>query len=278
MKQMPQKMAFIVHPERNEAWTVANHAEQLIKKEGLAICYPQKGEDPSGCGMILTFGGDGTLLMGAKAAIEANCPLLGINLGTVGFLTEGDPTELEMIVRTVLSESWETESRSLLEVKVEGEEERFFALNDAVITRGGYARLIQVETTVNQEHWGTFIADGVIAATPTGSTGYSLSAGGPVVVPDVKCTIITPVCAHSLQNGPCIVPDQYEIRFHLREERDQQAELQIDGQRLRRLQAGSSVIITGAAEKLKLVRLRPYHFFDVMRKKFNQWSRSEKGD
>ena len=278
MKRVPQKMAFIVHPERNEAWTVANEAEQLIKKEGLAVCYPQRGEKLSGCGMILTFGGDGTLLMGAKAAIEEKCPLLGINLGTVGFLTEGDPSELEMIVRTVLSESWETESRSLLEVRVEGEEESFYALNDAVITRGGYARLIQVETTVNQEHWGTFIADGVIAATPTGSTGYSLSAGGPVVVPDVKCTIITPVCAHSLQHGPCIVPDQYEIRFHLREEREQQAELQIDGQRLRTLQAGSSVIVTGAAEKLKLVRLRPYRFFDVMRKKFNQWSRSEKGD
>ena len=273
---MPRKMAFIVHPEKREAWTVAREFELQLVKEGIRVCYPQRDGNVTGCCMILTFGGDGTLLMGAKKAIEADCPLLGINYGTVGFLTEGNPADLEEISKAVISNTWNIESRSLLQIQVEGESEHFLALNDAVITRGGYARLIQVETTVNREHWGTFIADGVIAATPTGSTGYSLSAGGPVVAPDVKCMVITPVCAHSLQHGPCIVPDQYEICFHLREEREQQAELQIDGQRLRSLQGGSSVIVKGAEQTLSLVRLRPYRFFDVMRTKFNQWTRSEK--
>ncbi len=273
---MQKKMAFMIHPEKQEAWEVARRFEQLLAETDIHVCYPQRGESINGCRMILTFGGDGTLLMGAKKAIESGCPLLGINYGTVGFLTEGDPADLEGIARAILSESWKEEHRSLLKVRVEGESEQFLALNDAVITRGGYARLIQVETTVNQEHWGTFIADGVIAATPTGSTGYSLSAGGPVVAPDVKCMVITPVCAHSLQHCPCIVPEQYEIRFHLREEREQQAELQIDGQRLRSLRGGSTVIVSGAEKQLSLVRLRPYRFFDVMRTKLNQWTRSEK--
>ncbi len=270
-----RKIAFVIHPERPDAWNEAGKMAEILEAAGLRIAYPQKGETADGCGMVMTFGGDGTLLMGAGTAIRLGCPLMGINLGTVGFLTEGDPEQRETIARKILQGEFSVENRELLQVQVNSEPETFTALNDAVVTRGGYARLIQVETLVNQDHWGTFTADGVIAATPTGSTGYSLSAGGPVVAPGVECMVITPVCAHSLQHCPCIVPRNAEVIFHLRSDRAQRAELQIDGQSKRKIHAGDTVRITGSSESLQLVRIHDYRFFTVLHTKLNEWSRED---
>lgn len=273
---MQQTIAFVVSPGSRKAEQAAAWMRKRLLDEGRKVVYPDEGGRAEGCELVLTFGGDGTLLAGARTALSCGCPLLGINLGTVGFLTEGEPEESDRILRAVLDRDWFLEERKLLSVRVNGNPEPFLAVNDAVITRGGFARLIQVEALVNQEHWGTFTADGVIAATPTGSTGYSLSAGGPVVAPGVECVVITPVCAHSLQHCPCIVPANAEILFHLRAERDQLAQLQIDGQNLCTLQAGDSVLVTGAEKSLQLARIREYHFFTVLQNKLNEWSSSGK--
>lgn len=269
---MAEAAAFVVHRNREEAKKAALQMEEGLRGAGWHVFYPQRGETSPACRIVITFGGDGTLLVGARSAIRYGCPLLGIHLGTVGFLTEGDPEQLKKLMTAVLNSAYTTERRGLLRVTVNRNRESFLALNDAVVTRGGFARLIQVETRVNQEHWGTFIADGVIAATPTGSTGYSLSAGGPVVAPGVECMVITPVCAHSLQHCPCIVPRDAEIIFHLGEGREQRAELQIDGQNMGMLEAGDSVRITGADETLQLARIGDYHFFQVLQTKLNEWS------
>jgi NAD+ kinase len=149
--------------------------------------------------------------------------------------------------------------------------EHFSALNDAVITRGGYARLIRVECTVSGEAFGTFTSDGMIAATPTGSTGYSLSAGGPIVEPSMRCIVLTPVCAHSLQQCPCVVSDGSEIRFRLQKERNQTAELQIDGMNRGTLEAGDEIIVTGSADTVRLIRLHPYHFYSLLHVKLREW-------
>lgn len=269
---MAQQIAFVIHPHRENARRAADQMRLKLEAEGISVFYPQRGEKPASCRMVLTFGGDGTLLIGTRTAVEYQCPLLGINLGTTGFLTEGDPEQMDRLKSCILEGNYTIEERGLLSVRINQNPERFLALNDAVVTRGGFARLIQVETRVNREHWGTFIADGVIAATPTGSTGYSLSAGGPVISPGVDCIAVTPVCAHSLQHCPCIVPPEAEIQFQLRAEREQQAELQIDGANVRMMRSGDTVYITGAAERLKLVRTGPYRFFRVLQRKLNEWS------
>ena len=269
---MSRTIAFVVHPGRRDADRVAARMERQFRQEGLRVFYPRNGSGEESCELVMTFGGDGTLLAGARTALEYRCPLLGINLGTMGFLTEGDPKESDRIFRAVMDRNYVLESRGMLRIRVNDGPESFPALNDAVVTRGGFARLIQVEVLVNGEHWDTFVADGVLAATPTGSTGYSLSAGGPVIAPGVECAIITPVCAHSLRHSPCIVPSHAEILFHLCAGRDQLAQLQIDGQNLCTLQAGDTVRITGAEEALQLARIGEYRFFTVLRSKLNEWS------
>jgi len=221
--------------------------------------------------LILTFGGDGTFLIGARIAMEQDIPLMGINLGTMGFLTEEEPEHLTECLQAILNHEYQMEERFLLEVKISGSGEIFYALNDAVVTRGGFARLIQVECTVNDEQIGVFTADGMIAATPTGSTGYSLSAGGPIVQPGMDCIILTPVCAHSLQTCPCIVSGASEIQFRLLPERKQTAELQIDGMERGKLKAGDEVCITGSEKKIRLLRIHSFHFFTLLRNKLIEW-------
>ena len=148
---------------------------------------------------------------------------------------------------------------------------QLYALNDAVITRGGYARLIKVDASVDDMKYNTFTADGIIIATPTGSTGYSLSAGGPIVQPGMNCMIITPVCPHSMQHCPCIVSEFSDIRLLLCSDRQQSAELQIDGQNMESLRAGDEIHIKGTEKKIRLIRLHPYDFFGLTRRKLTEW-------
>ncbi len=265
-------VAFIVHPDRAEAGKCAEKAEKIFGEYSVPVYYPQNNEKCQEYDCILTFGGDGTLLIGADYALRGDIPILGINLGTTGFLTEGEPDELRGIIHALMENRWSVEERSLL--KVSADNHVFLAMNDAVVTRGGFARLIRVKTYVNNELLGTFTADGMIAATPTGSTGYSLSAGGPIVSPGVGCIIITPVCAHSFQKCPCVVPNSSVIRFHLDDLRQQSAELQIDGRSKIMLNAGSEISVTGSEKRIRLVRIKPYRFFSLITKKLNEWSRT----
>ena len=170
-----------------------------------------------------------------------------------------------------MNNRFQLEERSLLRILNSNTGETWFALNDAVVTRGGYARLIRVDASVNGKHYATFTADGIIAATPTGSTGYSLSAGGPIVDPGMNCIVITPVCAHSMQHCPCVVPESADIRFHLNPDREQTAELQIDGQNMGSLKAGDEIHINGTDRKIRLIRLHSYDFFGLVRQKLSEW-------
>ncbi len=267
-------IALVVHPERQGAEEHAMIAAEFFRSRGIHVFFPQKETlDHSFEQMlIMTFGGDGTLLIGAGFALRYHAPLLGINLGTVGFLTEGEPDQLPGIMAQLLKNDYELEERHLLQVHTDEADHAFIAVNDAVVTRGGFARLIRVEAYVNEEFLGVYTADGMIASTPTGSTGYALSAGGPVVAPGVACTVITPICPHSFQRQSFVVPDQATVRFHLLASRQQSAELQIDGQHRCMLTAGSNVWITGAKETLQLVRLRAPQFFTLSMKKLNEWS------
>ena len=269
---MLKAVGLILNRQNEKAVQCAEKATEIFRRYGIMTTDPQH-DHPSAYSpeLIVSFGGDGTLLMGARFAMNYDIPLLGINLGTVGFLTEQDPDHLEEALDSIINGRYQTEDRSLLHVRNVDTNESFYALNDAVITRGGYARLIRVDASVNGKGYATFTADGIIAATPTGSTGYSLSAGGPIVTPDMNCIIITPVCPHSMQHCPCIVPGDADIRFLLKPGREQSAELQIDGQNMGKLKAGDEIQISGTDKKIRLIRLHAYDFFGLMKQKLSEW-------
>ena len=269
---MFQNIGLMMNTDKTEAVRMAETAMHFLAVRGVRSFFLETDgigmESPD---LILTFGGDGTFLSGARIAMEKDVPLMGINLGTLGFLTEEEPERLSECLQAILDGKAQTENRFLLKTEIPDTGAVFYALNDVVITRGGFARLIQVDCRVNGETFGVFTADGMIAATPTGSTGYSLSAGGPIVQPEMDCIVLTPVCAHSLQSCPCIVSGSSEIRFRLMPERNQTAELQIDGMDRGRLKAGDSVIITGSGKTIRLLRIHPYHFFTRLRGKLIEW-------
>jgi NAD+ kinase len=268
---MLKAAGLVLNRQNEKAVPYAEKAAAFLHEHGIETFDPQNGQAGTGPGLIITFGGDGTLLMGAGYALEYDIPLLGINLGTVGFLTEEDPAHLEDALGAIITDQYKTETRSLLRVLNKRTGESFYALNDAVVTRGGYARLIRVDASVNGKEYTSFTADGIIAATPTGSTGYSLSAGGPIVEPGMDCIVITPVCPHSMMHCPCIVPGDADIRFLMNPEREQTAELQIDGRSMGSLSAGDEIHVTGAEKKIRLIRLHEYDFFGLARRKLSEW-------
>lgn len=270
---MFESIGLLANPERADAIALAESAGDYLVKNHVK-CVMLSGNDAdtnTAADMIMTFGGDGTLLIGARYAAKYNIPLIGINRGTVGFLTEEEPERLQEALHRIMQGEYRIEDRMMLKVKNVQTDEEWDALNDVVITRGGYARLIRVECDVNGERFGVFTADGMIAATPTGSTGYSLSAGGPVVEPDMKCIVLTPVCAHSFQKCPCIVSDLADIRFRLLRDRSQTAELQIDGMNRGMLKAGDEIRVSGSDKRIHLLRLYPYRFYSLIRRKLQEW-------
>ena len=265
-----RNVGIIFRKDREEARAMALRAEAFLARNGCRVTFSPGGEE-SAPDLIITFGGDGTLLAGARTAITSNCPLLGINLGTVGFLTEAEPERLDDCLERLVEGAFSEEERSLLAVENRMTGEKYLALNDAVITRAGFARMIRVETWVNGFLQDRFTADGVIVATPTGSTGYSLSAGGPIIEPAMSCMVITPVCAHSLRHSPCVIGFGSEILVRLQPERVQSAELQIDGVNRGLLTSGDEIWITGAQQKIRLIRFEPCDFFGLMRQKLTEW-------
>ena len=164
---MIHTVGLILNKKKADAVRYAEKAKAFLKEKDVYAFDVQHNPQEIIPDLIVTFGGDGTLLNGARYAMEYDIPLLGINLGTVGFLTEEEPKQLEKALQAIISGKYQTESRSLLKIGNPKTGETFFALNDAVITRGGYARLIRVEAYINQKKYGVFTADGMIVATPT---------------------------------------------------------------------------------------------------------------
>jgi NAD+ kinase len=256
---------------------VFHHAGILVYAESCMISHlnaRQSGIDSTGewtdCDAVVSLGGDGTLLQGMQYAIAANLPMLGVNMGRVGFLTEIEPDQLEESVKKLCCGDFYIEERMLLSVAI-GKEAPHYALNDAVIHRG--SRLIAINAYISDDLIGRYVADGVIVASPTGSTGYSLSAGGPVISPDVKCMVVSPICPHTLQHRPVVVSDRETVRLELDGGEGLGTYLSVDGQTNILLNGQHTVFIACAKKTGKLIRLNKPHFFTLVREKLTEWSR-----
>ncbi len=231
---------------------------------------PTQREDfPTQVEMIIVLGGDGTILSVARLVGDHKVPILGVNLGGLGFLTEITLEELYRVLERVVQGDFVTNERVVLTAAVIRKGERmaeFTVLNDAVINKGALARIIDIETTVNGEYLTTFKSDGLIFSTPTGSTAYNLSAGGPIVYPSLHCIIITPICPHTLTNRPIMVPDDVEIRAILKT-KQQEVILTLDGQQGFPLEMEDVVEVRKAEGRILLIKSPHRHYFEVLREK-----------
>jgi len=233
------------------------------------LCFVEKKEIPSHVEMIIVLGGDGTLLSVARLVEDRDVPILGVNLGGLGFLTEITLEELYRVLDRVVQGDFVTDERVVLNAAVIRRGERlaeFVVLNDAVINKGALARIIDLETTINGEDLTTFKSDGLIISTPTGSTAYSLSAGGPIVYPSLHCIIITPICPHTLTNRPIVIPDDVEIRASLKT-KQQEVILTLDGQQGFSLEFDDIVEVRKAGGRILLIKSPYRHYFEVLREK-----------
>lgn len=223
-----------------------------------------------GADMLICFGGDGTILHASKAATRADVPILGVNIGTMGFIAELESGELSLLSRIVAGE-YTVERRRMLEVTVhrgEAEVLKEICLNDVVITKGAVARVVRMAVYCDNVLAMEFGGDGVIVATPTGSTAYSLSAGGPMVEPDARVMVITPICAHDIRTRPIVAADDRVIAIKLDSFGKRSAYLSVDGGRALRLGAGDTVRVARATVETKLVRVKQRSFYEIVGSKF----------
>jgi NAD+ kinase len=229
--------------------------------------------DPAGVDAMLTLGGDGTLLRAARLVDERSVPILGVNLGRLGFLTCCPASQLEDALRRLATRDYVVEPRMTLDARVAdaagGERERWRALNDVVLHKGGFARVVSVRVEADGETVGQFSADGVVVATPTGSTAYNLSAGGPVVFPTLETILLTPVSAHTLALRPLVLPATSQVTLRANDGPDELL-VTVDGQVGRSFCSGESLIVRRSGAPVSIVRFPEHSFFSTMREKL-QW-------
>lgn len=220
--------------------------------------------------MVICFGGDGTILHMAKAATRRNVPILGVNIGTMGFMAELESTELDQLAK-LANDEYTLDKRMMLDVIVQRDRDIIFhdiGLNDVVITKGAIARIAHLAVKCDGVEAMQCGGDGIIVATPTGSTAYSLSAGGPIVEPEARNILITPICAHDVMSRCIVASEKRVITVELVRNARRNAYLSVDGGKAVRLNMGDVATIRRSNLETKLVRLKDRSFYDVVNMKF----------
>lgn len=237
------------------------------------ICLP---DEASRLDFIIVLGGDGTLLRAARLLAPLGTPLLGVNFGHLGFLTELEPAEVKAAIPLFLAGQGQLDERSMIEAQVTlteasggGRQATLLALNEVTFHKTAYARLVEVEAHVDGSHLATFSGDGLIIATPTGSTAYSLSAGGPIVDPSLSLLLLTPICPHTLYSRPVVVGPEpaLRVRFRVTDAPFQDCTMTVDGQEAYSIDPGSVTVIRRAPCKARLLRRPGWSFFEILRRK-----------
>ena len=260
----------ITNKTKDNTLEITKRIKKYIEQKG-GICFlaDEYPSIPEQIDCILVLGGDGTLIRAAREFPSSDVPMLGINMGTLGYLTEVEIGDMESSIDQLLSGNYHVEKRMLLQGNVQ-DKGQILALNDIVLTRSGNVRVIQFSVYVNGELLNTYRADGVIISTPTGSTAYNLSAGGPVVAPTASLIVITPICSHALNTSSIVLSAEDEIVLVVGEGRDgniEEAVVSFDGEEEVIVRTGDEIQICRAEATVKLLKLSKISFLEIMRKK-----------
>ena len=270
-----ERLGMLVHPEKPEAARLARRLAEICREKGPALVPVDSGRASAlaDVDVVAVLGGDGTILRVLRLMGEKMVPVLGVNLGTMGFLAECAPEALEEAVRRLAAGDYRLEERMLLRVEREGGE-RALALNDVVVSRGACQRVLQADVTVDGQAAARFSGDGLVISSPTGSTAYSLSAGGPVVVPQLDCIVLAPVCPHTFSARPMVVSGESQIEAAL-------APRGAGGRLMLSIDGGDGIALERAVirvrraqERLPFVRFGENRFFSSLRGKLSLWSGS----
>ena len=217
--------------------------------------------------LAIVVGGDGTMLHVARALADHDVPAIGINLGRLGFLTDIPFAELESSINAILSNRFTVEKRTMLHCSIsspEGADFSGIALNDVVLSKGNTGRLIECVIKVNQQFVSQPRSDGIILATPTGSTAYALSAGGPIVYPNLPVITMSPICPHTVSNRPIVLDENADIQISSIKTQESPANLALDGVLSYKITGNETITVTKAAKKLKLVRIEGFNYFETL--------------
>lgn len=220
------------------------------------------------CDMAIVLGGDGTIIHAAKKAAKYNKPVLGINAGRLGYLAGLELDEMDEL-DCLINKKYKIDRRNILEVTVDGVNGKFYALNDAVILRNDGARIADFALSCNGQTVAEYRADGIIASTPTGSTGYSLSAGGPIIEPGMSCVLITPICSHSLTSRPLLFGNEAHIEMCVQQSSTEKGSLIIDGEQITVLDREQTVRVNVADITASIIRIKDKTFYQTLSDKFN---------
>ena len=286
--RLVKKVILTPNPYRDKNFQTVREAADILRKSGIEVrlCLPfeidrscdlpsdlrfSKLEREIGnADMLICFGGDGTILHMAKTATRNGIPILGVNIGTMGFMAELESTELKELAR-LASDDYTVEERMMLDVSVFRDRDIIFhdiCLNDVVVTKGSVARIVHMAVKCDGVQALECGGDGIIISTPTGSTAYSLSAGGPIVEPDAHSILITPICPHDVASRCIVASDKREITVELTRNSRRNAYLSADGGKTLRMNMGDTAVIKKSKLTTKLVRLRDRSFYDVVNMKF----------
>ena len=285
-----KKVILTPNPYRDQNFSTVREAARILQEAGIEtrICLPfevdrtyelpkdlrfsRLDRELPGASMVICFGGDGTILHMAKTATRKGIPILGVNIGTMGFMAELESSELDKLAR-LANNDFTLDSRMMLDVTVHRDRDIIFhdiCLNDAVVTKGAVARIVHLAVKCDGVQAMECGGDGVIVATPTGSTAYSLSAGGPIVEPEAHNIIITPICAHEVGSRCIVASPKRVIGVELVHNARRNAYLSVDGGKAIRLNMGDQVTIKRSTLETKLVRLKDRSFYDVVNSKFKK--------
>lgn len=284
------KVILSPNPYRDRGLRTAQAAARVLQDTGVDTCFCLPFEpDPhfelpknlvyadidseiTTADMLICFGGDGTLLHAAKLAHNCGVPIMGVNMGSVGFMAELEHGELKQLTR-LAKKDYKIEQRMMIDVSLIHEKREIFsdvALNDAAITKGAVARVVELSAYADGELISSISGDGVVVSTPTGSTAYSLSAGGPVVEPTAQNIIITPICAHALQSKSFVLSKDRVVEIRMGKQLRKTSYLSVDGGRAVRLSSGDIIRIKMAKQGVKLVRMTQRSFYQILLSKLGE--------
>ncbi len=274
------KVAIVAHPKKTDApAAVARVRKSLLAREievilesETATLVEEKGVKKfwEGADFVISLGGDGTLLQTLHTMGASPIPIAGVNIGTLGFLTACTDDEVDQLSKVIAEGTMQIVERSMLWVQMTeagGKAHEFIALNEAVLMRGETGRLVSLEARVDGDLLNEYNADGLLVATPTGSTAYSLAAGGPLIGPRSGVFVVTPICPHSMSNRSLVLADDSVIELTPTGRTDEPILFSVDGRDILRIEEGSTVRVTRHPQCLNLVRLPGHSFYDTLRKK-----------